>query len=89
MWEKGDYDLVVMDGQMPGMDGFVATGIIRERERERGGHIPIVAMTAHALKEDEERCLAAGMDAYVSKPIDFKKCVEVIRGLIDQGDRGK
>jgi PAS domain S-box-containing protein len=85
MWEKGDYDLVVMDGQMPGMDGFEATGIIRGREKERGGHIPIVAMTAHALKEDEERCLAAGMDAYVSKPIDFKRCIEVIKGLLNRG----
>ncbi|HTY20105.1 MAG TPA: response regulator, partial [Geobacteraceae bacterium] len=53
-------------------------------EREQGGHIPIVAMTAHALKEDRERCLAAGMDAYVSKPIDFRKCIEVIGGLLGQ-----
>jgi CheY-like chemotaxis protein len=82
MWEDGDYDLIIMDGQMPGMDGFAATGAIRERERERGDHIPIVAMTAHALREDKERCLAAGMDAYVSKPIDFKKCIEVIQGLL-------
>jgi PAS domain S-box-containing protein len=87
MWEKGEYDLVVMDGQMPGMDGFAATGVIRERERERGGHIPIVAMTAHALSEDKERCLAAGMDAYVSKPIDFKICMEVIRDLLHQSER--
>ena len=82
MWEDGDYDLIIMDGQMPVMDGFAATGAIRERERERGGHIPIVAMTAHALREDKERCLAAGMDAYVSKPIDFKKCIEVIQELL-------
>ncbi len=82
MWEDGDYDLIIMDGQMPVMDGFAATGAIRERERERGGHIPIVAMTAHALREDKERCLAVGMDAYVSKPIDFKKCIEVIQGLL-------
>jgi PAS domain S-box-containing protein len=84
MWEKGAYDLVVMDGQMPVMDGFAATRIIRERERERGGHIPIIAMTAHAFKQDEERCLAAGMDAYLSKPIDFGKCVAVIRELLDK-----
>jgi len=69
---------------MPGMDGFTATRAIRDREREQGGHIPIVAMTAHALKEDRERCLAAGMDAYVSKPIDFRKCIEVIGGLLGQ-----
>jgi CheY-like chemotaxis protein len=82
MWEKGGYDLIVMDGQMPLMDGFTAARTIRARELERGGHVPIVAMTAHALKEDEERCIAAGMDAYVSKPIDFKRCMEVISGLI-------
>jgi PAS domain S-box-containing protein len=87
MWEQGGYDLVVMDGQMPVMDGFAATAAIRERERERGGHIPILAMTAHALETDKERCLACGMDAYVSKPIDFKKCMEVIRGLLGQGGR--
>jgi CheY-like chemotaxis protein len=86
MWEQGGYDLVVMDGQMPVMDGFAATAAIRERERERGGHIPILAMTAHALKSDKERCLAAGMDEYLSKPIDFKKCMEVIRGLLGQGE---
>jgi two-component system, chemotaxis family, CheB/CheR fusion protein len=82
-WENGNYDMIVMDGQMPGMDGFTATRTIRELELERGGHIPIVAMTAHALKEDRDRCLAAGMDDYVSKPIDFKKCMDVIRGLLD------
>jgi len=85
-WERGGYDLIIMDGQMPVMDGFRATGTIREREREHGGHIPIVAMTAHALKEDHERCLAAGMDAYVSKPIDFNRCIEVIRDLLEKGN---
>lgn len=83
MWENGGYDLIVMDGQMPGLDGFEATRTIRSR----GGKIPIVAMTAHALKEDEDRCLAAGMDAYVSKPIDFRRCLEVIRGVIGHGGR--
>ena len=71
LWEKGGYDLVLMDVQMPRLNGFEATRIIREKERDSGGHIPIIAMTAHALKEDEESCLAAGMDAYISKPIDF------------------
>jgi len=70
------------------MDGFSATSAIRERERKRGGRIPIVAMTAHALREDKERCLAIGMDAYVSKPIDFKHCMEVIQGLLGM-DRGE
>jgi len=78
MWEKGGYDLILMDVQMPRMNGFEATRAIREREELRGGHIPIIAMTAHALKEDEERCLAAGMDAYVSKPIDFSLTLRLI-----------
>ena len=67
---------------MPLLNGFEATGAIREKERDRGGHIPIIAMTAHALKEDEERCLAAGMDAYISKPIDFKKSLQVIGDIL-------
>jgi PAS domain S-box-containing protein len=79
MWEKGKYDLVLMDVQMPLMNGFEATAAIREKERSRCGHIPIVAMTAHALKEDEEKCLEAGMDAYLSKPIDFQRALQVIR----------
>jgi CheY-like chemotaxis protein len=67
--EQENFDIVLMDVQMPDMDGFAATAIIREQERTNGRHIPIVAMTAHALKGDPERCLAEGMDAYISKPI--------------------
>jgi len=63
------FDLILMDVQMPIMDGFEATGAIRDRERISGVHVPIVAMTAHAMKGDEEQCLRAGMDGYVSKPI--------------------
>jgi signal transduction histidine kinase/CheY-like chemotaxis protein len=73
------FDLVLMDVQMPVMDGFQATAAIRERERASGGHIPIVAMTAHAMRGDRERCLAAGMDGYVAKPLranDFYAVVE-------------
>ena len=66
---KEEFELVLMDVQMPEMDGFEATGAIRESEKKSGRHMPIVAMTANALKGDQERCLAAGMDAYVSKPI--------------------
>ena len=69
---------------MPGQNGFEATRAIREKERERGGHTPIVAVTAHASEKDEENCLAAGMDAYISKPVDFKKSLQVIRRFIRQ-----
>jgi len=79
--EHGKFDIVLMDVQMPVMDGFEATAAIRETERRKGGHIPIVAMTAHSLKGDEERCLAAGMDGYVSKPIRAEKVNEIMERL--------
>jgi CheY-like chemotaxis protein len=72
------FDLVLMDIQMPEMNGFEATEAIRQQERERGGRVPIVAVTAHALKGDRERCLEAGMDAYVSKPIRQEELYEAI-----------
>ncbi len=71
-------DLIFMDVQMPEMDGLEATRRIRAREQATGSHIPIIAMTAHAMKGDRERCLEAGMDDYVSKPVSRKKLAEVI-----------
>ena len=82
MWENGNFDLVLMDVQMPLMNGFDAAGAIRSKERVRGGHIPIIAMTGHAFKEDEDKCLAAGMDSYIAKPIDYKKSLLVIEELL-------
>jgi len=79
--ERESFDLVLMDVQMPEMDGFEATATIRERERATGAHLPIVAMTAHAMKGDRERCLAAGMDEYLSKPIHADKLYEMVERM--------
>jgi CheY-like chemotaxis protein len=73
-----EFDLVLMDLQMPEMDGFQATAAIRERERTTGRRQKIIALTAHAMKGDEERCFAAGMDGYLSKPIQLRRLAEVL-----------
>jgi CheY-like chemotaxis protein len=72
------FDLILMDVQMPEMDGLEATGEIRDRERTTGVHVPIIAMTAHAMKGDEDLCLQAGMDAYVTKPIRAEELFRTI-----------
>src|SRR5262249_32822393 len=76
--QAGKVALVVMDGQMREMDGLDATRAVRTWEKTTGGHIPIIAMTAHAMKGDRERCLAAGMDAYTSKPIRSRDLEQAI-----------
>ncbi len=76
------FDLVLMDIQMPEMDGIEATAVIRACEQPTGEHIPIVAMTAHAMKGDRERCLEAGMDGYVPKPIRAQELFEVIHSVL-------
>jgi two-component system sensor histidine kinase/response regulator len=78
--EKQLFDVILMDVQMPEMDGFEATRTIRDREKNTNRHIPIIAMTAHAMKGDKERCLAAGMDAYLSKPIRGRDLFELVEG---------
>jgi len=78
------FDVVLMDVQMPAMDGFEATALIRQREKETGMHTPIIAMTAHAMKGDRERCLAAGMDGYVAKPIRAHQLYEAVEKMAAQ-----
>jgi CheY-like chemotaxis protein/HPt (histidine-containing phosphotransfer) domain-containing protein len=81
-FDRQAFDLVFMDVQMPAMDGFEATAAIRARELKTGSHIPIIAMTAHTMKGDREKCLAAGMDSYLSKPIDGRALLQAIDGAV-------
>ena len=87
-WSAQPFDAVFMDVQMPEMDGFEATAAIRARECSLGTHTPIIAMTAHAMKGDDERCLKAGMDAYVSKPIHTEKLFATLHSLVEANRAG-
>ncbi|MBV8229932.1 MAG: response regulator, partial [Planctomycetaceae bacterium] len=86
--ERVDYDVILMDLQMPEMDGLAATAEIRRREAAGGRHTPILAVTAHALEEDRRRCLEAGMDGYLVKPVRQRDLYEVLAGR-SSGDAGR
>ena len=77
-WENGDFNLIFMDVQMPDMDGLEATRLIREKELARGGHVAIVAMTAHVRSRTRNLCRAAGMDDYLTKPFDFDRFYSLV-----------
>ncbi len=81
LWQRQPFDAVFMDLEMPEMDGLTATARIRELEAPHGRHTPIIALTAHALKGFRERCLAAGMDGYVSKPLQPEELFAAIDSL--------
>jgi len=76
--KKDAFDLVLMDCQMPGLDGYSATRAIREQESKRGGRVPIVALTANGMHEAEEKCIEAGMDDYLSKPFSLNALKEKV-----------
>ena len=80
-WGAGGYDVIFMDVQMPDLDGFDATREIRRLEAGTGVRVPIVAMTAHAMPGDRERCLGAGMDDYVTKPISLAEIARVLSSI--------
>jgi CheY-like chemotaxis protein len=85
--EKQTFDIVLMDMQMPEMDGFEATKVIRENEKGSGIQVPIIALTAHAMQGDKERCLACGMNGYVSKPIVMEDLFSVIQDVFSEMNR--
>ena len=83
-FERERFDLILMDVQMPDMDGIEATAAIRALEKQLGGYTPIIALTAHTMKGDRERCLQAGMDGYVNKPFDAARLIEVVEATASQ-----
>jgi len=80
-------DIILMDIQMPGLNGLDAMRAIRAHEVETGGHIPIVAVTAHAVNGDSEKCLAAGADAYLKKPLNLVELMALVKRLVEDSQR--
>jgi two-component system, sensor histidine kinase and response regulator len=81
--DRASFDVALMDVQMPEMDGFESTAAIRDLERQTGNHLPIIAMTAHAMPGDRERCIAAGMDSYIAKPLKAAELIELLEKFAD------
>jgi two-component system sensor histidine kinase/response regulator len=81
--DRDQFDVALIDVQMPGMDGFEATALIRAQELLTGRHLPIIALTAHAMQGDRERCLAAGMDGYLTKPIQSAVLFATVESAVD------
>ena len=88
-FKETQFDVILMDVQMPDMDGFAATAEIRHIEKLNGGHIPIIAMTAHAMKGDRDKCVAAGMDDYISKPMKAKELYDIILQHTQHRSKGR
>lgn len=86
--ERNNYELVLMDCQMPGMDGMQATQEIRHLESGQGRHVPIIALTAHAIQGDRDRCIKAGMDDYISKPVTLRKLKSILAKWVGKGTTG-
>jgi CheY-like chemotaxis protein len=85
--ERQRVDAVLIDVQMPETDGIEATAVIRARERLTGQHVPIIALTAHAMQNDKQWCLASGMDAYISKPMRARDLIELVESVCPEMDR--
>ena len=87
--EGGDFDLLLLDLHMPELDGFGVVGAIRERERTAGGHLPVIALTARSRREDRERCLAAGMDDFLTKPVPTAALFAAIDRVVRKDESGR
>lgn len=83
-YKLGQFDIILMDVQMPEMNGYEATKIIRQIEFEKGIHTPIIALTAYAMKSDKDMCIEAGMDDYISKPFKRQQFLETISNILDK-----